>query len=141
MKLITKNTDYAIRALLEIGCHKNAFISARDIARHQKIPYQYLRKILQVLIKNGMIVSKEGSRGGFHLCQDPHKIKLVDVIVMFQGPIEFSECMFRKQLCPNRSRCVLRPHLLAIEKEVTKKFATLSIGKLLKKLKLTERKR
>jgi Rrf2 family protein len=134
MKLLTKNTDYAIRALLELGKNDGQFISARDISSRQGIPYQYLRKLLQLLIKEGMVVSREGTSGGFAISRSPRRIKIEDVIRTFQGDIQLSECLFRKKFCPNRATCVLREQILEIEKTVARKFATLTIGKLIKKL-------
>ena len=58
MKLFTKHTDYAIRALLELAGSKDEFLSARQIAKQQRIPYQFLRQILQGLIKNKLVISK-----------------------------------------------------------------------------------
>ena len=40
MKLITKNTDYAIRALMVLAKHKGEYVSAREIAGEEKLPYQ-----------------------------------------------------------------------------------------------------
>jgi predicted ArsR family transcriptional regulator len=67
MKLITRNTDYAIRALLVLADKEGEYVSAREIAEEQDIPYEYVRKILQELIKEKMVVSKEGGKGGFRL--------------------------------------------------------------------------
>ena len=107
MKLLTKNSDYAIRALLVLAEKRDSFLSARDIAREQGIPYQFLRKILQELIKNKLVVSREGGKGGFKISKDPNSINIVDVRRVFQGNIQLAECMFRKQLCSNRETCML----------------------------------
>ena len=137
MKLITKNSDYAVRALMMLGQHQDLFISARRIADAQAIPYSYLRKILQRLIKDGLVESREGGRGGFRLKASPHHIRLTDIIQAFQGRIQLSECMFRKKVCPNRKVCALRSHILDIEKTVTEKFSRLTVGQLIKKMQLS----
>ena len=134
MKLLTKNTDYAIRALLVLAGKDDSYISARDIAAEQNIPYQYLRKILQQMIDNELVVSREGGKGGFKIKKSPLKIKGTDIIELFQGDIMFSECMFRKQLCQNRATCVLRKNIQKIEKLVTKEFGAITIHSLLKEM-------
>ena len=51
MKLLNKNTDYAIRALLHLGgAPAGAFVSAAEISEKQKIPYEFLRKLLRKMI-------------------------------------------------------------------------------------------
>ena len=127
MKLLTKNTDYAVRALVGLAMSREGYVSARQMSREQSIPYQYLRRILQELIRNGLAESKEGANGGVKLTAEPGKISIVDVINIFQGQIELSDCMFRKNICANRQSCVLRKEIKNIENIVTQEFGKLTI--------------
>ena len=131
MKVLTKNTDYAIRALLSLAGAKGAFLSARAISLEQDIPYQFLRRLLQEMIRHGLVSSKEGAAGCFRLARDPDTIGVTELIGIFQGPVRVSECMFRKQICANRARCVLRHEIMRIEKVVQQEFEKVTIGKLL----------
>lgn len=132
MKLITKNTDYAVRALLFMGSQKGLLVSARQIAQTQQIPYQFLRRILSALIEAKLVVSKEGVGGGFRLKTATGKIRLSDVMRVFQGEVVLSECMFRKKLCQNRKSCLLRRQIMRIEDKIRKEFDHITIGRLLK---------
>lgn len=133
MKLINKNTDYAVRALMVLAGNKDSFMSAKAIADNQKIPYQFLRRVLQLLIKNKLVESKEGSSGGVKLIADPGKIRLIDLIRIYHENFELSKCMFRGKPCSNRQTCVLRKEVLSIEEELISKFEKLTIKKLLQK--------
>lgn len=135
MKLLTKNTDYAIRALLVLGQNHEEFLSIQKIADIQRIPYEYLRKIAQQLIKYGFVESKSGGQGGVRLMMSPKKIKVSDIIQLFQGEFQLSECMFRRKFCHNRATCVLRKKIINIEAMVTKEFETITIASLLHDLK------
>ncbi|MBO8092647.1 MAG: Rrf2 family transcriptional regulator [Prosthecochloris sp.] len=136
MQVLTKHTDYAIRALLELAARPGEYLSARRIADAQQIPYQFLRGILQELVRGGLVGSKEGARGGVKLQRKPEDISLREVIELFQGKVELSECMFRKQLCANRSKCVLRHQIMKIEQVVSREFDRITIGSLLDDLKV-----
>jgi Rrf2 family protein len=133
MKVLTKNTDYAIRALLVLATDRKRHTSAREIAGLQKIPYQYLRRILQGLIKAELIESKEGAGGGVRLAVPPSKIKVIDVVRMFQGDVEISNCMVRGELCPNRETCILRREMRRIEKSLNNEFAKITIRTLMRR--------
>jgi len=137
MKVLTKKTDYAIRALLMLGAKRGSYVSAKVIAVEQDMPYQFLRGVLQEMIRHDLIVSKEGVQGGFMLEKDPDEIGVKQLIEIFQGTVQVSECLFRKQLCANRSRCVLRHEIMRIEQVVSKEFEQVTIGKLLWKLNAT----
>lgn len=138
MKVLTKHTDYALRALLVLGAREGEYVSAKQISEEQGIPYQFLRRILQELAKCGIVKTREGARGGVMLDRDPQSIRIREVIEIFQGKVELSECMFRKQICSNRANCVLRHEIMRIEQMVNREFEQITIGKLLGDLKVLE---
>jgi Rrf2 family protein len=138
MKVLNKHTDYAVRALIALGMKPGAVLSARVLSEELAIPYQFLRRILQDLMKNGLVTSKEGAGGGVFLAKEPEGIAIREVIEIFQGHVQVSECMFRKQLCSNRANCVLRHEIMRIEKMVNDEFSKVSIGKLIGDLKMVE---
>ncbi|TNJ37482.1 Rrf2 family transcriptional regulator [Chlorobaculum thiosulfatiphilum] len=138
MKVLNKETDYAVRALISLGMKSDGWVSAKVISGEQAIPYQFLRRILQELIRNGLVESKEGAGGGVRLAKEPGLIAVAEVIEIFQGKVQLSECMFRKQLCSNRANCVLRHEIMRIEKMVNQEFSEVTIGKLIADLKAVE---
>lgn len=138
MKLLTKESDYAIRSLLLLAGNQGATLSSKSIAETEKIPLQFLRRILQTLTKAGIIVAREGVNGGVTLARKPDSISLGSIITLFQGDIQFTECLFRKRLCHNRADCVLRHRIMAIEQKVADEFNTTSIGTLLEDLRKHE---
>lgn len=109
---------------------KNRFISSTEISNAVMIPLFYVRRILQKLAKNGIVISREGIAGGVKLKKKPEVIRILDLIKIFQGDIKISECMFRKKICANRSKCVLRTEIKKIEKMVEHKFSNMTIKKL-----------
>ncbi|MGD9402409.1 MAG: Rrf2 family transcriptional regulator [bacterium] len=131
MKLLTKDTDYAVRAIVHLARNPDGYQSSREIAKAEGIPLQFLRAILQRLTKEGLIVSREGVRGGVKLKARPRDVRVSDIIRIFQGDIELSECMFRKKLCSNRSTCVLRARIKSIEEMVNREFEKVTIAKLI----------
>jgi Rrf2 family protein len=131
MKLITKHTDYAVRALAYLAKRRGKFFSSRRIAESQKIPLPFLRRILQTLIKERIIQAKEGIDGGSAILKTPERISLAAIMELFQGKIEFSQCMFRRIVCANRANCSLRKKIRCIERKVIKEFENITIRDLM----------
>ncbi len=131
MKLITRNTDYAIRALCCIGEKKQEVISADQLVKFLEMPRPFLRKILQTLNKEGLLNSSKGKGGGFTLAISLEKISLIDVMKIFQGPIRLTEHKFKKSDCPNISDCLLKKKIDEIEKEVILRLKTITLESLL----------
>lgn len=132
MKLVTKQTDYAVRALLHLARAEGQYVSARVLAQQERIPLAFLRRILQTLAGAGWVTTREGVSGGVRLAVPPARIRLSDVIQLMQGPLQLTECLFRRRLCHNRSQCVLRHRLLRIELLVTREFNRITLHTLLK---------
>ena len=133
MKLITRNTDYAVRALCCIVEQKQKVISSDQLVKSLKMPRPFLRKILQTLNKEGLLNSSKGKGGGFALAISPEKITLTDVMKIFQGPLKLNECTFKKKVCPNVKDCLLKKKIDEIEKEVSAKLKAITVASIIKK--------
>ena len=132
MKLMTRDTDYAVRAICFIARHRKKVVSVSELVKALKIPRPFLRKILQILHKKGLLKSYKGLGGGFLLALTPERILLVDLIKVFQGPFKLNECFFKKEICPNTRRCRLKEKIDLIEKDVLRELETINIAYLLK---------
>ena len=131
MKLITRDTDYAIRALRFILANKDKTVTSSDIVRELAIPGPFLRKILQRLNKKGILKSQKGKSGGFLAAKKADRIFLTDLIEIFQGPLRLNECFFKKLICPDLKKCALRKKIKKVESYVTKELKTITLASLL----------
>lgn len=132
MKLITRDTDYAIRALGYIAKSKERIVPVTELVSKLKIPRPFLRKNLQILDKKSLLKSYKGRGGGFALALSPEKIFIMDLIKIFQGPFKLNECFFKKHICPNTGNCALKRKIDSIEKYVIKELNTVNISYLLR---------
>lgn len=131
MKLIARNTDYTIRALCLIAKRRKKIVSVVELVDELEIPKPFLRKILQVLNKKGVLRSYKGRGGGFQLAKAPNQILLTDLIEIFQGPLKLNECFFKKMSCPNKRTCNLKARIDKIEKNVIDELKSISMKDLL----------
>ncbi len=133
MKLITRNTDYAVRALCCITEQEKNIVSTDQMVKSLQMPRPFLRKILQILNKKRLLNSYKGKGGGFALALPPEKISLLDVMEIFQGPTRLNECKFKKTDCSLISSCLLKKEIDEIEKEVMVKLKDITITSIIKK--------
>ena len=132
MDFITRDTDYAIRALCSIVKNKQELVSVSRLVKDLKIPLPFLRGILQKLNKNGILKSYKGKGGGFKLALSPNKVSVADLIKVFQGPLKLQKHLFKRKICPNIKTCVLKKKIDRIEKFVVSELRSISIALLLK---------
>lgn len=131
MKLITRNTDYALRAICFIAKNKGKRVCVFEMEKELKIPRPFLRKILQTLNKKNILISYKGIGGGFVLADSFKGVTLTDLMQIFQGPFHLNECIFKKNKCPNIEKCPLRKKIKNIEKYVIKELSSVTLASLM----------
>ena len=132
VKMLTRNTDYAVRAICHMAKRGEGVISVTELVKKLKIPRPFLRKLLQTLNKEGVVRSHKGIGGGFELALAPSRIFLTDIIEAFQGPLTMNECIFKKKICPNVKECPLKKRIDGITRRVESELRSITIGSLIK---------
>lgn len=131
MKLLTRNTDYAVRALCRLALERDTLFSATDLVKELKIPKPFMRKLLQELHKNGLLESQRGRDGGFRLALAPDEIFIYKIAEIFQGEFALNEHVFRGGPCPEQKRCNLKAKLDEIERKALAEFKSITIASIM----------
>jgi Rrf2 family protein len=134
MKLINKDTDYAVKALVSVAQKSEGRITVSGLAKETDIPGPFLRKIFQTLNKEGILESSKGKGGGFRLAIPPERIFLTRIIQIFQGPIKLNECLFKKKFCSDMKICPLKKKIESLEDVLLAELAATTIGSLAKEI-------
>jgi len=104
--IITRATEYSIRAILYMACQpQGEIVFKKDICRAQEITPAFLTKILQPLIKAGIVASQRGVGGGFYLARPAAEITLFDVIKTQEGPVYLNQCLMSDGNCTREFFC------------------------------------
>ena len=106
---ITRQADYAVRAVLHLARSGDQRTSTSVIAEEQKIPPSFLAKIISQLSIAGLLHTSRGARGGVTLARDAKDITLLEVVEAIDGPIQLNECVSNEGGCSFESDCPLRP--------------------------------
>ncbi len=129
MKLITRNTDYALRALCYMS-KQEGLVTVGQLVQKLDVPRPFMRKILQQLNKDKILESYKGQGGGFKLKISPKKIYMVEIMRVFQGPVGLNGCFLKKDVCPNKGKCVLRKKIRSIEEGMLEQLREITVASL-----------
>ncbi|MFX0196211.1 MAG: RrF2 family transcriptional regulator [Candidatus Hodarchaeota archaeon] len=132
MKLLNRDTDYAVKALLYISEKNPERISVSEMVRELDIPKPFLRKTLQTLNREGVLNSFKGKGGGFVLAMPPVEILLARLIEIFQKPVKLTECIFREKICSDIGTCPLKKKIDQIEQHVISELESITMESLLR---------
>lgn len=129
MLKLTKKADYGLIALrhLAMGCRS---ASAKDIAEAYRIPLPLLSKVLQKLVHTGLLVSEQGTRGGYRLARDPHEITALEVIRTIDGPVILTHCFTEDTACDQSDLCTVREPLRKVHEGIQKLLSDITIADL-----------
>jgi Rrf2 family protein len=106
---ITRQADYAVRAVLHLARNGDQRTATSAIAEEQRIPPSFLAKIVSQLSIAGLLHTSRGARGGVTLARNPKDITLLEVIEAIDGPIQLNECVGENGSCSFDDECPLRP--------------------------------
>lgn len=108
MLQLTRKTDYGLRLMLEVGARANGGIRTAEVARRQEIPYQFLRKVAQTLVAQGLLTSRRGTGGGLSLARPAESITALDIVRAFGSPY-LNQCTVDPSQCDRRDLCAGYP--------------------------------
>ena len=106
---LTRFTDYALRALVYLGVHRERLSTISEIAAFYDISEAHLMKIVHRLATAGYIETLRGKGGGMRLSREPHLINLGDVVRDTEDNMNIVECFDpTRQSCPLLPACTLK---------------------------------
>ena len=129
MLKLTKKADYGLMAmkhLAEFGAGSSC--SANDIAEAYDIPPAALAKILQRLVKAGLLASHHGTHGGYALARSPRTISALEVIKAIDGPLFITACVTHRGACYQSAKCTVREPLRKVNESIQQVLGRINIS-------------
>lgn len=130
MMKFSKKVEYALIALLHMA-KKSAdeLTTARELSDRYEISLELMGKILQSLVKSGMVISVQGVKGGYYLAQPMDRISVAMVITGIDGPIAIADCLDGEAAtaCERERNCLIRRSLERIQTRLVSVFDEMSL--------------
>lgn len=135
MLRLSKKADYALIAMKHLALRGdrgvNGASSAREIAELYDIPIELMAKVLQRLVRRGLLASHQGTRGGYELARLPTQISVADVIQAIDGPVAVTACSTDEgQQCEQFSKCNVRDPLWRVRERILTALGECTIAEL-----------
>ncbi|MCC7125906.1 MAG: Rrf2 family transcriptional regulator [Acidobacteria bacterium] len=132
MLRFSKKSDYALIAVKHLATRQdgNGSSSAREISEAYTIPLELLAKILQRLVRAKLLVSVQGTRGGYRLGRPATTITVADVIQAVDGPVTVTACSEDDHACDQFGTCSVRDPLWKIKNRILETLTTVSMAEI-----------
>lgn len=90
MKL-SRKSDYALRAVRHLSTlPKEKLGSINSISEAERVPREFLAKILKDLTRGGVLKSYQGVTGGYKLAKPAKEVSYLNIIELIDGPLRVS---------------------------------------------------
>jgi Rrf2 family nitric oxide-sensitive transcriptional repressor len=78
--MLSQTVEYALRAVVYLAREPGESSTTEDVAEATKVPAAYLAKILQGLVRAGVVRSQRGVGGGVMLARPADEVTILDVV-------------------------------------------------------------
>jgi Rrf2 family protein len=131
MLRLSKKADYALMAVRHLALPDGpSSTSAREIAEQYDIPLELMAKVLQRLVRAGLLISTQGTRGGYTLSRMPAAISVSDVMQAIDGPFTVTACSTDNHDCDQYDKCSIRDPLWKIRERIAATLNTVTIAEM-----------
>jgi FeS assembly SUF system regulator len=131
MLRLSKKADYALMAMKHLAQKRDvSSTSAREIAEQYDIPIELMAKVLQRLVRSGLLTSHQGTRGGYTLSKATAAISVADIIQAIDGPLTVTACSTQDEQCDQFTKCNVRDPLWRIKDRILLALSTCSLAEI-----------
>lgn len=132
MLKFSKKLEYALISIFEMSDrYGQEPVTTKTIAMRYDIPLEILGKVLQTLVKHGLITSIQGVKGGYTLNHSLDNLKVLQVVEAIEGPISLIACKIKNiSGCEQHLNCNIRTPMEMIQSELVHFFGNISLEEL-----------
>lgn len=105
--VFSASATHALRAVAWLAANGGGEARlGREVARKVKIPADYLSKVLATLARAGVLSASRGAKGGYRLARPADRIRLIEIVLPFEGKRAKPGCLLRPdRSCRSSSPC------------------------------------
>jgi Rrf2 family iron-sulfur cluster assembly transcriptional regulator len=128
--IFSRPCEYAIRALTHMAANATEISSALEISKAEDIPLPVLSKVLQELVRKGLLESRRGPGGGFQLSRRPELITLRDIVAAIDGLDHFMDCVAGLKVCSEEAPCPLHKTWTGVRSQILTSLETTTLAEM-----------
>jgi Rrf2 family protein len=130
---LSKSFGYALRGILYIAVMQDEHrkVQIDEIATKLSVPKHFLGKIMQQIVKAGLLKSTKGPYGGFYLAAETLNTPVIKLVEITDGTEQFSMCVLNFKYCNGLNPCPLHYEMEAARINYLNIFSKKTFGDLL----------
>lgn len=128
MIALSKTTGYATQALSCLSDPTCRCRSIADIAGCASVPKPYLAKIMNALVRAGLVKAKRGVGGGITLVRPPAEVSLLQIMEAVEGIALARECLLGLSECRDERACPVHEFWKQAHQKIERKLGETTLA-------------
>lgn len=131
--MFSKACEYSIRAAIYIASRsmEEKRTNLKEIAQAIDSPEAFTAKLLQQLVRSGIIDSVKGAQGGFEIPRKQlSKTSLCDIVKAVDGDALFTMCGIGLSECSEKNPCPIHHKFKTVRKDLIKMLDNTDLAEL-----------
>jgi len=129
----SKSFGYALRGVLYVALvsDENRRVQVDEIAKRLAVPKHFLAKIMNRMVKEGILDSTKGPYGGFSVNGETFPSPLIRILKITDGMEQFNSCVLKLRKCDKTNPCPLHFLMEKNRNDLLKNFSQTTVADLL----------
>lgn len=132
---ISEPASLSLHAAALLARRTEERVSNQEIAKALRVSEHHLAKVMQQLVRVGIVRSTRGPHGGFELAQAPQEITLLQLFEAVEGPLGDAECLLSQQVCDGGD-CLVGELIHSVHSHVREYLAETTLARLAQRFTL-----
>lgn len=145
MLRIPKKVEYALMSMQMLANSGNKYCSANQIANSIGIPQHLTAKTLQQLMKNGLLESQEGTKGGYKIKSNALSLSFLEFLRLMGEYPKLIQCSDKSQIgmfgdqdfiepqpnCDHIQNCGIKSSMSKLQNKIEKLFNEIKLSEII----------
>jgi Rrf2 family protein len=129
----SKSFGYALRGVIYVALvhEENRRVQVDEISRRLSVPKHFLAKIMNRVVKEGILDSTKGPYGGFSMNKETLNAPLIRLLKITDGMEQFNTCVLKLRKCNKSNPCPLHFLMEKNRNDLLRNFSQTTIADLL----------
>lgn len=112
--MLSRTALHALKAVVALAERPEENHGAAAIAKRVGAPPNYLGKLLQAMVQQGLVTSHKGMGGGFRLARSPDAITVYEVVEPIDHVSRWEGCFLGQGACSPKCPCAMHDRAVAV---------------------------
>ncbi len=128
---ISEAASLALHSMIILARQQDEPVSVKYMAEELGVSANHLSKVMQRLVKTGLVISIKGNRGGFKLAANAEEVFFLDIYEAIDGKFNPSGCLLSSNAC-EPDKCILGDLVRSVNNQVKEHFRNTKLSSFIK---------